>query len=171
MKDLNQEFTPESRQYVPYPQNPYGGGMMYPGYNPAVQTQVPFFPPQPSGATIPTPPTMPPMPGMMMPGMGSPGQAPGMLPIEQSYIENLLRLNRGKIGTFYFTFENNNEWNAKVITGRVEAAGRDHIIISDPETGERYMMLMVNFDYATFNERLNYEYPFGAAPGQPIAPR
>ena len=82
------------------------------------------------------------------------------LPQEQSFIENILRLNLGKIGTFYMTYENNSEWNAKIFRGKIEAAGRDHIIISDPRTGQRIMLLMVNFDYATFDEPLNYEYPF-----------
>lgn len=78
---------------------------------------------------------------------------------EQSYIENILRLNLGKVGTFYMTYENNSEWNAKVFKGVLEAAGRDHIIISDPTTGVRTIMLMVNFDYATFDEPLVYTYP------------
>ncbi|MHA6528934.1 spore coat protein GerQ [Paenibacillus sp. BAC0078] len=78
---------------------------------------------------------------------------------EQSYIENIFRLNLGKVGTFYFTYENNKEWNAKIYTGVLEAAGRDHIIISDKATGQRIVLLMVNFDYATFNEPLTYQYP------------
>ncbi len=82
------------------------------------------------------------------------------LPQEQSFIENILRLNIGKVGTFYMTYENNSEWNAKIFRGKIEAAGRDHLIISDPRTGQRIMLLMVNFDYATFDEPLNYQYPF-----------
>ena len=74
---------------------------------------------------------------------------------EESYIENILRMNKGKLGTFYFTFENNREWNAKVIKGYVEAAGRDHVIISDP-SGKRYLMLMLYLDYVTFDEEINY---------------
>ncbi|WP_096272810.1 spore coat protein GerQ [Paucisalibacillus globulus] len=87
---------------------------------------------------------------------------PGMLPAEQSYIENILRLNRGKVATVYMTFENNAEWNAKIFRGVIEAAGRDHIILSDPQTGKRYLLLMVYLDYVTFDEELNYEYPFGS---------
>lgn len=79
---------------------------------------------------------------------------------QESYIENILRLNLGKIATVYMTFENNSEWNAKVFRGRLEAAGRDHIIIVDTETGRRYLLLMVYLDYITFDEPLNYEYPF-----------
>ena len=30
-------------------------------------------------------------------------QVPGMLPVEQSYIENILRLNKGKLATVYAT--------------------------------------------------------------------
>ncbi|WP_373285828.1 spore coat protein GerQ [Paenibacillus segetis] len=78
---------------------------------------------------------------------------------EQSYIENILRLNLGKVGTFYMTYENNSEWNAKIFKGVLEAAGRDHIIISDPQTGVRTMLLMINFNYATFDEPLVYQYP------------
>jgi len=83
-------------------------------------------------------------------------EVPGLLPTEQSYIENILRLNLGKTGTFYMTYEGSNEWNSKIFTGTIEAAGRDHIIISNPETGQRVLLLMVNLDYVTFTEELNY---------------
>lgn len=83
-------------------------------------------------------------------------ETPGQLPLQESYIENILRLNLGKVATIYMTFENNSEWNAKIFRGRLEAAGRDHIIISDPRTGIRYLLLMVNLDYITFDEELQY---------------
>lgn len=86
---------------------------------------------------------------------------PGMLPLEQSYVENILRLNKGKLAKVYMTFENNERWNAKVFTGIIEAAGRDHLIISDPNTGKRYLLLMVYLDYVEFDEEINYQYPFG----------
>lgn len=89
---------------------------------------------------------------------------PGLLPAEQSYIENILRLNLGKVATIYMTFENNSQWNAKVFKGKLEAAGRDHIIISDPQTGMRYLLLMINLDYITFDEPLQYTYPYAAPP-------
>ncbi|UTR16330.1 spore coat protein GerQ [Salipaludibacillus sp. LMS25] len=91
---------------------------------------------------------------------------PGMLPIEQSYIENILRLNRGRIGTFYMTYENNEKWNAKIFKGVIEAAGRDHIIISDPQTDKRYLLLMINLDYVTFDDEIEYDYPFDGAQQQ-----
>lgn len=82
----------------------------------------------------------------------------GMLPMQQSYIENILRLNKGKLATVYMTFEGQ---NAKTFKGIVEAAGRDHIILSDPQTGKRYLLLMIYLDYITFDEEINYNYPFG----------
>lgn len=107
-------------------------------------------PPMASGSVIPG-----------VPGTGAQMPTPaGMLPMEQSFIENILRLNLGKVATIYMTFENNSEWNAKVFRGVLEAAGRDHIIISDPETGTRYLLLMVNLDYITFDEPLQYTYPY-----------
>ncbi|MBO8170531.1 MAG: spore coat protein GerQ [Bacillaceae bacterium] len=123
---------------------PYG----YPVQTPTAQTPIP-----PSGVTLPS----------VTPYAAAPQQTitPGYprLPLEESYIENILRLNLGKVATIYMTFENNEEWNAKVFRGVLEAAGRDHIIISDPKTGRRYLLLMVNLDYITFDEELNYFYP------------
>lgn len=92
---------------------------------------------------------------------------PGMLPLEESYIENILRLNKGKLATVYMTFENNQQWNAKVFRGVIEAAGRDHLIISDPKTGRRYLLLMVYLDYITFDEEIEYAYPPGLATYSP----
>jgi spore germination protein Q len=123
------------------------------GYTPQVtysQTPIMTTPPSvPAGTSIQGVQAIPPAPAI-----------PGLLPLEQSYIENILRLNLGKIGTFYMTYENNTQWNAKIIKGKIEAAGRDHIIISDTTTGMRYLLLMVNLDYVTFDETLNYTSPY-----------
>lgn len=125
----------------------------------------PVFP-YPSGATISSAPGGAGVPAPVAAPSTAPGAVvPGQLPIEESYIENILRLNLGKIATIYMTFENNREWNAKVFKGRLEAAGRDHIIISDPATGMRYLLLMVNLDYVTFDEPLTYFPQTITAPG------
>lgn len=100
-----------------------------------------------------------PTPNQQSPETGA--NVAGMLPIQESYIENILRLNRGKKATFYLTFGNNEE---KKFTGVIEAAGRDHIIISDTTTGKRYLLLMVYLDYVVFDEAINYSYP--SIPGQ-----
>jgi spore germination protein Q len=133
-----------------YPYSPCFGHIDYGSFremqHPYEMPSIPY----PSGATFPSAPST------------TPSAAP--VTAEESYIENILRMNRGKIATFYMTFENNSLWNAKVFRGRVETAGRDHIIISDPETGKRYILLMVNLDYVTFDEPINYIPP--AYPGR-----
>ena len=75
---------------------------------------------------------------------------------QESFIENIIRFNKGKIGTFYFTYQGNNKWNAMVYHGRIETAGRDHIIISDPSSGKRFLLLMSNLDWVEFDEQINY---------------
>lgn len=87
----------------------------------------------------------------------------GVLPLEQSYIENILRFNLGKRAKFYQTFEYNPEWPAKVFHGILDEAGRDHIIVRNPETGKSYLLLMVNLDYVEFDEPISYISP--ALPG------
>lgn len=78
---------------------------------------------------------------------------------EQSYIENILRLNLGKMVSVYMNFENS-QWGSKIFKGRLEAAGKDHIIISDPLNDTRYLLLSIYLDYITFEEEINYYYPY-----------
>lgn len=83
-----------------------------------------------------------------------------MLELEQSYIENILRLNRGKLATLYFSYPDSVEWRDKTYTGIIEAAGRDHVIVSDPKTGRWYLLLMIYLNYVDFDERINYSPEF-----------
>jgi spore germination protein Q len=140
-----QPYTGAARQQGAQPNTGAGQGFM------PTQQGYPQYPPAGAGG-IPTSP---------QPGAGA---APGMLPIEQSYIENILRLNKGKLVHLFATFEGNNQWNAKEFTGIIEAAGRDHVILSDPQAGTRYLIPMVAVDYITFAEEVEYEYPFGGGP-------
>ena len=75
---------------------------------------------------------------------------------EQSYIENIIRLNKGKIGRFYMTFPDSLEWRDRVFSGIIEQSGKDHIIISDPTTGKWYLLLFIYLDYVEFDEKINY---------------
>jgi spore germination protein Q len=136
-------------QQMPFPS--YGFEMY-----PSAQFPMGFGQPQMQQQFVPMQPS-----GQMIPGIPfAPGQQAFQ---EESYIENILRLNRGKVITVYQTFENNTQWNAKIFRGVLETAGRDHIIISDPQTGRRYLLLMVNTDYITADEELNY-FPQQAMP-------
>lgn len=154
---MNQSGSNSYTDYSAYSQGyqPYYYG--FAGQNTHYGTQQRTYPQPPTGTPLAVPiPASPPVTGP---------QIPGMLPLEQSFIENILRLNKGKLVTVYATFENNREWNAKIFKGIIEAAGRDHLILSDPQTGLRYLIPMIYVDYITFEEEIEYEYPFGAAPG------
>ncbi|ABS24096.1 spore coat protein GerQ [Bacillus cytotoxicus] len=80
----------------------------------------------------------------------------GMLPLEQSYIENILRLNKGKQATVVMTYERSSSLGTQSYTGIIEAAGRDHIVISEPQSGKRYLLLMIYLDYVEFPEEITY---------------
>lgn len=82
------------------------------------------------------------------------------IPAEQSYIENIIRLNRGKMARFHVTVPGSIEWQDRVFNGIIEQAGRDHIIVSNPNTGEWYLILMIYLDFVTFEEPINYNKDF-----------
>jgi spore germination protein Q len=42
----------------------------------------------------------------------------------------------------------------QVFNGVIGAAGRDHIILSGPETGKQFLLLMVYLNYVVFNEEI-----------------
>ena len=75
---------------------------------------------------------------------------------EQSYIENVIRLKKKKKARFHITVPGSKEWQDRVFNGIIEQAGRDHIIVSNPETGEWYLILMIYLDFVTFEEPINY---------------
>ncbi|MFD1416424.1 spore coat protein GerQ [Oceanobacillus jeddahense] len=86
------------------------------------------------------------------------GNGAGQLMNQQSYIENILRLNRGKLGTFYLTFEGQQPTSFR---GYIEEAGRDHILIREEDSNRRFLLLMVYLDYVLFDEAIDYAYPYG----------
>lgn len=133
-------------------------GQMVPQTAPQWYPQVggQMMPPLQSGQTaMPQPQAMSPQEMYMIGAVPLAGRQE-----EQTYVENILRMNRGKIATVYTTNENNPEWAAKVFTGRVENAARDHVVLSDPQTGRRFIIFMVNIDYITFDEELQYQPGF-----------
>ena len=80
-----------------------------------------------------------------------------MFDAEQSYTENILRLNAGKKAKLHVTVPGSKEWQDRVFEGIIEQSGRDHIIMSNPQTGEWYLVLMIYLDFVTFEEPINYK--------------
>ena len=75
---------------------------------------------------------------------------------EQSYIENILRLNKGKKIKAYVSYPDSSAWQNKIYDGIIEQAGRDHLIISDPSNGHWYLIRIIYLDYVEFMENINY---------------
>ena len=86
------------------------------------------------------------------------------IPEEQSYIENIIRINKGKMAKFHVTVPGSIEWQDRVFDGIIEQAGRDHVIVSNPNTGEWYLILMIYLDFVTFQEPINYSPIFATPP-------
>lgn len=139
---MSQYYNPQGFQPYTGPAQGAAGQPFYPGAQQG-------FPPAGAGAT-PTP----------QQAAAAASVSAGMLPIEQSYIENILRLNKGKLVSVFATFEGSTQWNSKEFRGIIEAAGRDHVILSDPQVGTRFLIPMVAVDYITFSEEIEYQYPF-----------
>lgn len=79
---------------------------------------------------------------------------------EQSYIENILRLNKGKQVEIYASYPDSNDWRDRIFSGIIEQSGRDHIILSDPKTGKWYLILIIYVNYIKFDERIAYSPEF-----------
>ena len=88
------------------------------------------------------------------------GDANGNVQDEQSYIENILRLNKGKKVTIYASYADSREWKDRIFKGIIEESGRDHIILSDPTTGKWFLIIMIYVDYIEFDEKINYSKDF-----------
>lgn len=73
---------------------------------------------------------------------------------EQSYIENILRLNKGKKVQIYASYPDSTEWRNMIFSGIIEQSGRDHVILSDPKTGNWYLILIIYVNYIKFDEKI-----------------
>jgi spore germination protein Q len=111
-------------------------------------------------ATQPTPPAqqgqgLAAPSGAMISPQGQVTASPAAL-FEQSYVENILRHNRGKIATVYMTFTGNQQ---QVFVGYVMGAGRDHIVLRDVNSPKTFILLTIYLDYVTFDEEIALPYP------------
>ena len=84
------------------------------------------------------------------------GSAAPMLS-DDPYIENVLKRTARLKASVYMTFPDSTEWRDRVFTGILEASGRDHIVLSEPTTGNWYILPLIYMDYISFDENLgNY---------------
>ena len=79
---------------------------------------------------------------------------------EQSYIENILRLNKGRKVNAYVSFPDSTEWKNKIFSGLIEEAGKDHLIIKEVTTGKWFLIRILYLDYVEFMEPINYSHAY-----------
>jgi len=120
----------------------------------------PVFPGTPTNLGTPNQQSVPPLEQMIT----------GVPLTEVSYIENILRFNRGKMAKFYFSYPDSVEWRDRIFSGIIEQAGRDHIVISDPSTGKWYLLLIIYLNFVEFDEPIDYELTFPPNQNQPLPP-
>ena len=89
-----------------------------------------------------------------------PNQDDGSIIKEQSYIENILRLNKGKRAKAYFSFPDSNTWRDKIFEGIIEEAGKDHLVMSDPKTGKWQLILLIYLNFVEFDEKIVYNHSY-----------
>ena len=65
-------------------------------------------------------------------------------------------LNKGKKVKVFITVPGSSEWQDKLFEGIIEEIGKDHIIISNPQTGEWNLILIIYIVFITFDEPINY---------------
>jgi len=82
------------------------------------------------------------------------------IPMEQSYIENILRLNKGRKAKAYVSYPDSSAWQNKVYEGIIEEAGKDHLIIRDNMNNVWYLIRIIYLNYVEFMEPIIYSHSF-----------
>ena len=82
------------------------------------------------------------------------------LTMEQSYIENILRLNKGRKVKAYVSYPDSSAWQNKIYEGIIEEAGKDHLIIYDNANNLWYLIRIIYLNYVEFIEPIIYSHAY-----------
>ena len=82
------------------------------------------------------------------------------LTMEQSYIENILRLNKGRKVKAYVSYPDSSAWQNKIYEGIIEEAGKDHLIIYDNANNLWYLIRIIYLNYVEFMEPIVYSHSY-----------
>ncbi len=77
-------------------------------------------------------------------------------PLKEEYIDTIINKNHGKKAKIYITIPGSTTWQDKEFTGIIESASKDHIVISNPSTGEWNIIPIIYLAYITLEEPINY---------------
>lgn len=73
----------------------------------------------------------------------------------ESYITNILKSNIGKLGTFYFTYNDSLEHRDKTYKGVIKQVGENYFIVNDPKISKHYLLQLEYLTWAEFDEPIN----------------
>lgn len=76
--------------------------------------------------------------------------------MEESYIENILRNNKGKKIKVYASFSDSVNHRDKIFEGIIKNAGRDNLVLYDIDNDKHYLILMIYIDFFEFEEEIIY---------------
>ena len=76
--------------------------------------------------------------------------------MEESYIENILRNNKGKKIKAHASFSDSVLWRDRVFEGIIKNAGRDNLVLYNEEEDKYYLVLMIYIDFFEFDEEITY---------------
>ena len=77
--------------------------------------------------------------------------------VQSDTMEGIFRRVPNMRVTVYATFPGSNEWRDKAFMGIIEGAGRDHIVLSNPQNGVWTVIPNIYIDYVEFDESIqNY---------------
>ena len=79
-----------------------------------------------------------------------------VLPLEDSYMDSLIRNNIGKQICIYVTFPSSNDFRDFKFNGILEQSGKDYVDLSEPSTGKWHLIPSIYIDFITFDENINY---------------
>ena len=82
------------------------------------------------------------------------------LTMEQSYIENILRLNKGRKVKAYVSYPDSSAWQNKIYEGIIEEAGKDHLIIYDNANNLWYLIRIIYLNYVEFIDPIIYSHSY-----------
>lgn len=76
---------------------------------------------------------------------------------EESYIENILRLNKGQKVKVFCSFPDSSEWKDKIFEGMIEQAGKDHLVMINKDLNDWYLIPMIYLNWVEFEDKINFK--------------
>ena len=69
---------------------------------------------------------------------------------EEEYIDTIIKKNIGKNAKFYITIPTSTNWQDKIFEGIIENVGKDHVLLLNPNTNEKYIIPLIYTAFITY---------------------